>query len=497
MPDTSILPARRRDAARTPVLVACLIATFMPAVESTIVATAMPTIVGDLGGFALFSWVFTIYLLTQAVSIPLYGRLADVHGRKKVFMFGASLFLAGSVASGFAWGMVPLIAFRAVQGLGAGGVMPVSATILGDIYTPAERGRVQGMVSSVFGVSAVVGPWMGALIIAHLSWPVVFWVNVPIGILAMAMIGSCLHEDVQPRRHRLDLAGSGLLLLGAGGVLLALVQARTLPALAWWGLLGGGLVALAVLLAYERVVSEPILPLELWRSRVIAAGSLGGGAAGAVMMGVAAFLPAYVQGAMGRSPGAAGLVLGAMSVSWAFASFLSGRVMLIASYRAAAVLGGTALLAGCIVLLLLTPERGPLWAASGSFVIGIGMGLCNTCFIVSIQAAVPWRQRGAATSSTMFMRFIGQALGAAGCGAVLNATVQAASPHAAAVVDRLLDPAQRAGIAPGEVAQVVDLLARGLHNAYLLAAAFAAAALLLSWVIPRNLSPRAPQSAAP
>lgn len=467
----------------------------MPAVESTIVATAMPTIVADLGGFGLFSWVFTIYLLTQAVSIPLYGRLADVHGRKKVFFLGATLFLAGSVASGLAWGMVPLIAFRAIQGLGAGGVQPVAATILGDIYSPAERARVQGLVSSVFGISAVVGPSLGAFLLTHLSWPVVFWVNVPIGLLAMAMIAVFLKERVEARTHRLDVTGSLLLLLAAGGVLLALVQGRSLPGYLWWALLGGGGAAFGVLLAHERSINEPILPLELWRNRVIAAGSLGGGAAGAVMMGVAAFLPAYVQGAMGRSPGAGGLVLGSMSVSWALASILAGRVMLRTSYRSAAVVGGFALITGCAVLLLLTPARGPFWAATGSFVIGIGMGFCNTTFIVSIQAAVAWRQRGAATSSTMFMRFIGQALGAAGCGAVLNATIRASDPAAARIADRILDPAQRTGISHAEVTEVVGLLARGLHNAYLLATAFAVCALLLSMAIPRSLSPRPAGSA--
>ncbi|HET6185024.1 MAG TPA: MFS transporter [Acetobacteraceae bacterium] len=490
MPEAPVAAAPPATVARTPILVACLIATFMPAVESTIVATAMPTIVADLGGFGLFSWVFTIYLLTQAVSIPLYGRLADVHGRKGVFFWGAGLFLVGSIASGLAWGMVPLIAFRAIQGLGAGGVQPVAATILGDIYTPAERARVQGMVSSVFGVSAVIGPSLGAFLLTHLSWPVVFWVNVPIGLLAMAMIGLYLHERVQPRTHRLDVAGSLLLLLGAGAVLLALVQGRSIAPAIWWALLGGGLLALIALLLHERSIAEPILPLELWRHRVIASGSLGGGAAGAVMMGVAAFLPAYVQGAMGRSPGAGGLVLGAMSVSWALASIVSGRVMLRSSYRATATIGGIALLAGCVMLLLLTPARGPLFAAAGSFVIGVGMGFCNTTFIVSIQAAVPWRQRGAATSSTMFMRFIGQALGAAGCGAVLNATIRATDPAAARIADRILDPAQRGGIARAEVIEVVDLLARGLHNAYLLATGFAVLALLMSMAIPRRLSPR-------
>ncbi|MGH7040657.1 MAG: MFS transporter, partial [Acetobacteraceae bacterium] len=349
---------------------------------------------------------------------------------------------------------------------------------------------VQGMVSSVFGVSAVIGPLLGAFLVEHVAWPVVFWVNLPIGVLAMGMIAACLHENVEHREHRLDVTGSVLLLLGVGAVLLALVQGAGVPGAVWWALLLGGLAGIAVLLVHERSISEPILPLELWRLRMIAAGSLGGGAAGAVMMGVSAFLPAYVQGAMGRSPTAAGLALGAMSVSWAVASFVAGKVMLHTSYRCTAVMGGAALLCGTAILLAMDPAYGPYWAAGGAFVIGFGMGCCNTTFIVSIQAAVPWRQRGAATSSTMFMRFIGQALGAAGCGAVLNATIRATDPGAAVIVDRILDPTQRTGIGHAEAMQVADLLAHGLHNAYLLSVAFAVAAVVLALMIPRRISPR-------
>ncbi|MBV9118396.1 MAG: MFS transporter, partial [Acetobacteraceae bacterium] len=252
-----------------------------------------------------------------------------------------------------------------------------------------------------------------------------------------------------------------------------------------------GIAATAALLVHQTTIAEPMLPLELWRNPVIVAGSLGNCATGAVMMGVSAFLPAYVQGAMGRSPGAGGLVLGAMSVSWDFASLLGGRIMVRTSYRSTALLGGTALVAGCAMLLALSPERGPLWAAAGSFVIGIGMGFCSTTFIVSIQAAVPWTKRGAATSSAMFLRFVGQALGAAGCGAVLNATLRAhGGPASERLADRVLDAAERARMPPDELARMVGLLARGLHNAYLLAAALAVVSLALALLIPRRLSPR-------
>jgi EmrB/QacA subfamily drug resistance transporter len=494
MPDGPLLPQPPPAAAlrRNFVLAACLMATFMAAVESTIIATAIPTIVSDLGGFSLFSWVFTVYLLTQAVSIPIYGRFADIYGRRAVFFGGAGLFLAGSVLCGSAWNMVSLICFRAIQGVGAGAIQPIAATILGDIYTPTERAKVQGLVSSVFGVSAVIGPSLGAFLIAHLSWPVVFWVNVPIGVVAITMIAIFLRESVQHQQHHIDWIGSLLLFVAVGALMLALVQGASLGLPVLIGLILLGVLTLGALYTHERMTAEPMLPLELWRNRIIAVGSLGAGFAGAVMMGVSAFLPTYVQGAMGRSPVNGGLVLGAMSVSWAAFSIIGGRLMVRTSYRLVAVLGSLSLVAGCVILVGMSPSDGPLWAATGSLVIGIGMGFCSTVFIVSVQAAVTWRQRGAATSSTMFMRFVGQSVGAAGCGAILNATMVSIDPSASHAVDRLLDTATRTTMSAGELAHLTDVVARSLHNAYWLATCFAIATLLIASRLPPRLSPLQP-----
>lgn len=483
------IPQRMPEGRRRLILWACLIATFMAAIESTIVATIIPTIVSDLGGFSLFTWVFAIYVLTQAVTIPVYGRMADLYGRKPVFFFGVSLFLVGTVLCGLAWNMPSLILFRALQGCGAGAIQPIAATVLGDIYTPAERGRVQGMVSSVFGVSAVIGPSLGALLVQHVGWRSVFWVNIPFGIAAVVMIGAFLNETVERRSHRIDWAGSLLLLLGFGSLMGALVQGGTLGLSASAGLTALGILALLGLYLNERSVPEPMLPLELWRSRVIVVGSLGNFTSGAMMLGVSAFLPTYIQGAMGREAIVGGLALGAMSVTWAPASFLAGRIMLHTSYRAVAITGASSLVAGCAILVAMTPADGPWWAAAGAFTLGIGMGFCSTVFIVSIQASVPWHQRGAATSSSMFMRFVGQSIGASGCGAVLNATMSRLDPHAVGAVDRLLDHVARRAMAPEELAHLTDVLAGSLRNAYLLAAGFAALTLLIAWQMPRRLRP--------
>jgi EmrB/QacA subfamily drug resistance transporter len=476
-------------ARRSLVLAACIMATFMAAVESTIVATAMPTIVAELGGFNLFSWVFAVYLLTQAVAIPVYGRLADIYGRKRVFYAGAGLFLIGSTLCGFAPSMVWLVVFRALQGFGAGGVQPIAMTICGDIYTPSERARVQGLISSVFGVAAVAGPSLGAFLVEHVGWRTVFWVNLPVGAVAILMISLFLHERIEPRSHKVDYLGSQLLMLAIGALMLVLVQGSTLPSAIAWGAAAVGVLGLAALIAHEARAPEPMLPLELWRDRVIVIGSLGGGLAGAIMMGVSAFLPTYVQGALGRTPLTAGLVLGCMSVTWAVASIIGGRLMVRTTYRLIATLGTLSLLSGSVLLVLLTPARGVAWASAGSLVMGVGMGLCNTAFIVSIQAAVPWKQRGAATSSCLFLRFIGQALGAASFGAVLNATIQHRAPDAVGLVNRLLEPTSRATLDPQAQARLTGLVSAGLHNAYWLAVVMSLVALMLVLRLPARLSP--------
>ncbi len=497
MPDEGFPPkaipihvAQGPSARRTLVLAACLMATFMAAVESSIIATAMPTIVSDLGGFDLFAWVFAVYLLTQAVSIPVYGRLADIYGRKKVFYIGAGLFLVGSTLCGFASNMFALILFRALQGLGAGGVQPIATTILGDIYTPTERAHVQGLVSSVFGIAAVLGPSLGAFLVQQVSWQLVFWVNLPIGVAAIIMIAAFLGESVEHRPHRIDYLGSLLLMLAIAALMMVLVQGGSLShaMLATVGAIA--VVTLAALIVHERTTPEPMLPLELWRQhRIIVIGSVGGAVISAVMTGVSAFLPTYVQGAMGLSPLTGGLVLGAMSVTWAVASFFGGRLMVRTTYRLTAILGTLSLIVGTSVLIALTPERGVPWATTGSLLIGVGMGLCNTTFIVSIQAAVPWHQRGAATSSCMFMRFVGQSLGAASFGAVLNFTLLRQAPEAVHMIDRLLDPAERGTLPVQELARLTEVIAQGLHNTYVLAGLLSVAALGLAVLLPAGLSP--------
>ncbi len=478
------------------ILLACLIATFASAIEATIVATALPSIVAQLGDFTLLAWVFSIYMLGQAVSIPLFGRLADIHGRKRAFHIGAGLFLAGSALCGLAGSMQQLVLFRALQGIGAGGVQPIANTIVGDIYTREERARMQGLLSAVYGISAVVGPSLGSFLVQHESWPAVFWINLPIGITAVALIARLLPETAPRERHAVDYLGSVLLMLGIGAGMYA-IRALILDLLHGHGF-GNGValcfaaisaLALAALARHERRTADPILPLELWRDRIIAVGCLAGGVAGALMMGVAAFLPAYVQGVLGGSAALAGFVLALMSVLWTLASIAAGPVLRRTSYRRAAVIGALLLLAGMAVLTAMTPAYGVGMAAMGSAFVGLGMGFWTTTCIVSIQSAVPRQKRGAATSSVMFLRCLGQAVGVATCGAVVNLSIALLDPAAEPALHQLLHARIRGTLPAAELTQLTQVLAQSLHNAFLVAGALAVATLVLALRLPLHLSP--------
>jgi len=471
------------------VLAAALMAIFMPAVEGSIVATALPTIIGDLGGFYLFSWVFAVPLLTQAVTIPLYGRLADLHGRKRVFIVGTLIFLSGTTLCGFARSMVVLIFFRGLQGIGAGAIQLIALTIIGDIYTPAERARIQGFSSAVWGFAAVVGPALSAFLVEYVHWSVVFWVNIPVGVASIAMFMLFLDERVERRQHRVDYLGGVLLVVGIGALMLALVEAMHFERVTLAALVLLGIGALSWLLVHEQRTPEPILPLALWRRRVVTLANLGSFGAVATNMAVSVLLPTYVQGVMGRSPGVAGFVVGTASVSWMFASFAAGRLMIRTSYRLTATIGAVSLMAGCAVLLTMQPSNGALLPAAGSFLIGIGMGFCNTTFIVSIQGAVAWHERGAATGSQMFMRMIAMSLGAAVFGAIVNFGVQRRLPGADDAVNQLLHVASRQGMGAAEIARLADAVALSVHSAVLVAALIAVLTLVVAVGYPRRLSP--------
>ena len=471
------------------VLAAAMMAMFIAAVESSIIATAVPTIVATLGGFQLFSWAFSAYLLTQTVTIPVYGRLADLYGRKRVFYVGTSIFLIGCLLCGFAQDMIQLILFRALQGFGAGAILPVATTIVGDIYTGEERAKIQGYLSSVWGIAAIIGPSLGAFLIAQAHWAWIFWLNIPIGIAAMTMIGLFLRERGEPRHHQVDYLGAGLMMFGIGLLMFAMTQADELPVPVILALIAVAVFALVALIRRERRAAEPMLPAAIWKNRVIFIANWSGFGIGAVMMAGTAFLPAYLQGVLGYSPAIAGLVLTVMSLSWSFASTVSGQIMVRSSFWLTGTLGGLLLLSGSVVLAVMTPSLGIVWAAAGAILMGMGLGACNVTFLVAIQSNVDWQIRGIATSSNLFARMMGRSLGAAVFGAILNFGVNRQMAGTADVIDRLLEPTFRDQFSPDELERLTGVIATSLHDVYLVGAVFAVATLAVIVSFPRRLRP--------
>ncbi len=466
-----------------------MLAIFMAAVEVTIVSTAMPTIVSELGGFRLFSWVFAAYLLAQGVSTPLYGRLADLHGRKPVFVVGAIVFLAGSAACGFSRQMFWLVLFRIFQGFGAGSIQSLAITIVGDIYPGNQRASVQGWLSGVWGLAAIAGPALGAFIVQHLHWAYVFWINLPIGLTAIGILTVCLDETVPKRSHRIDIVGAALLMLGAGALLIAIVQINTLDAAVTVLLFVAGLIALALLFFQERRAAEPIVPFQLWRSRIMAIGNIGSLVIGALLMCIVAFLPTYVQGVMERSVTVAGAIIGGQSVAWSVGSIISGRVMTATSYRTTGAIGGIALIAGAVLLILLDRDSGLTHLAFATLLIGLGMGFCNQTLLIAVQSSVGWNERGIATASILFLRTIGQVLGASIGGAILNFGVAHLASGSDQALNRLLDPATRGTIDPKTALSLSHAIEASLHNVYVIAGLLALVVLTAMLTLPSRLSP--------
>lgn len=435
----------------------------LAAMDTTIVSTAIPQVVGDLGGLALVSWVFSIYLLAQTVTIPVYGKLSDQFGRKPVLLVGTLIFLAGSAASSLAWNMPALIAFRGIQGLGAGAIMATVMTLAGDLYAIEERAAVQGWLSSVWGVAAIVGPLLGGAFAEYASWRWIFLVNLPIGALALALIGSFLHERFAQRKRRIDYAGSALLLAALGLLILGLLQGgQAWPWGSWRIALVFGLAALvlAALVWVERRAAEPVMPGWLWRRRVLAGANLASIGMGLVMMAPSIYLPTFLQLVQGQGAIAAGLVLAGISIGWPVASALSGRAYLRIGFRDAALAGGVLILLAALAFLWLPRPQPVALVWLDQIALGAGFGLLSTPLLVGMQSVVDWGRRGVVTGSNMFARYLGQSLGAALFGAIFNASL----------AERL---AQAPAALRGQVPQRIDAVIHVLHSGQAGAAASA------------------------
>ncbi len=413
---------------RGPVLAALMLSMALGALDSTIVATAVPNIVHQLGGFARFPWLFSIYLLTQAVTVPLYGRFADVVGRKPVLLLGIGVFVTGSVLCGAAWSMLTLIIFRGLQGIGAGAVQPITITIVGDLYDVQERARIQGYLASVWGISSVLGPTLGGLFSQYLSWRWIFFVNVPVATLAVVMLVRHFSEDVVRRRHRIDWAGAGTLTAGCALLILALLEGGVT-----WGwtspqsllVFAAGLALLVGFVVVEARAAEPVLPLWVFARRTLVAANLAAVAVGALTIGLSSYVPTFVQGIQGTGALLAGFTLAAMSVGWPLASTLSGRLYVRIGFRDTALIGSVFAVAGTLLFVRLTAASLVWEVALACFVVGVGLGLSATPVIVAVQSIVGWNRRGVVTGTNMFTRSIGSAVGVAVFGAIANSSLAA------------------------------------------------------------------------
>jgi EmrB/QacA subfamily drug resistance transporter len=410
-----------------------MLSIFLGAMESTVVATAMPKVVGSLGGLQMYSWVFSGFLLTSTVTMPLWGRLSDLFGRRATYLTGLTIFLVGSALSGLSRTMLELIAFRMLQGLGAGSLITIGMTIVGDLFKLERRAKMQGYISGVWGVASLVGPLLGGLLTDHVSWRWVFYINVPFGVIAMVLIGGALPGGrPSARTPVIDYTGIALFAGGVSALLLGLVQAGRAGTWSGADVLGPlalGVLALAAFVAAERRASEPIVPLGLFANRIVVAAIVTGFLAGMAMFGAISFVPLFLQQVAGTSATVAGFVLTPFVIGWVVLSAASARLVLRIGYR-------TVVFAGmiCLTLAFVLFTRWDAGLTSGLamrdvLLAGIGMGLTMVPMLIAVQGAVRREELGVATSLTQFFRAVGGAIGLSTMGAVMAQRLHAgASP---------------------------------------------------------------------
>ncbi|UOF89459.1 MFS transporter [Fodinisporobacter ferrooxydans] len=480
---------------RKNVTIAMMIATFLAAIEVTVVSTAMPTIISDLGGINLISWVYAVYLLTTSVTTPIYGKLADLFGRKMIFSVGTLIFLCGSMLSGLAHSMDQLIFFRAIQGIGAGAVMPITFTIIGDIYTFEERAKMQGLFSGIWGISGILGPLVGGFFVDAISWRWIFYFNVPFGLVSLIMVWMFLHETFEKKKHQIDILGAGVFTIGATALLYALLSGgQTWP----WSspvLIALFCLAFAALLLFVRIetkVKEPILPLHLFRMRVISVSNLASFLISAVLIGINAYVPLWIQGVLGYSATGSGLTLTPMSISWTLGAIVGGRLMLKIGSRKVALIGTLCIAIASIWAATVSIHTGYVIFVCIMFIAGVGFGFSVTSFTVVVQSSVSWNLRGVATASISFVRTLGQMIGVVLFGTVFNHTLQGfLKGHSVQGINtiedfnKLLNPEFAKQLPQPLLHTLREVFVSGISHVYLSLAVIAVLGYIATWRLPR------------
>jgi len=432
---------------RTIIVVAAMLGMFLAAIDQTAVGTAMPTIVGALGGFALYSWVFSAYQISFVVMTPIFGRLADLYGRKRIYLTGILTFIGASVLCGLSRSMDELVLFRLLQGIGGGAVLPIALTIIADLFPIEQRLKIQGVFSGVWGLAAIVGPLLGGFLSDHATWRWIFFLNVPAGLVATLIIAFAFHEPPVSREGTIDYAGIGLL-SGSAVVLLLLLfwGGREFP---WASTQSAALAAssallLLLFLRVEMRSEQPFLPFSLFDNRIVTVCAVGGFLIGVSMFGAVAYIPLYVQGVIGTNATTAGAALMPFMVVWTCGSIVGGRLALHTGFRPVTVGGMTLLTAGFALLALLGDHASTVTVFVDMVILGAGMGLSATMFIIAMQNAVDKPLRGLVTSINVFGRNIGSAIGVSAQGAVLvgilDARLRGLATETHLGLDRIGDP---------------------------------------------------------
>ena len=495
----------RRDSRRGIVIAGVMLALFLAAMESTVVATAMPTVVSSLGGIRIYSWVFSAFLLTGTVSMPLWGRLSDLLGRRPTYLAGISIFLLGSGLSGLSQSMAQLIAFRALQGLGAGSLITLGMTLAGDLYGLERRAKMQGYFSGMWGLASLIGPPLGGLLSDYVSWRWVFYINLPFGALAALAIWWGLVEPVGRRRSvSLDFVGTGLFTLAISSLLWGLTEGGRVAS--WWtpAVLGPLAVTAICLLGFvgvERRVVDPLIPLDLFKNPMVRAGTVTGFLAGMAMFGAISYIPLYLQAVVGATATQAGFILTPFILGWVTLSIVSARLVLRVGYRGIVMAGMASLTFAFVLLSSWDQTLTRFWAVQGVLLAGVGMGMVMVPMLIAVQNAVPKRDLGVATSTVQFSRSIGGAVGVAVMGAGMAHRLQtellgvvaasaAGTPlgdqirQLASQPDLIINPLTRDALAPAVLAQIRLALAHALHAVFVVGLVVCLAALVSSLLVP-------------
>ncbi len=464
---------------------------FMASMEATVVATAMPTIVGHLGGLAIYSWVFSAFMLASTTSVPVFGKLSDIYGRRPVYAAAMALFLLGSFLCGTAQSMLQLIIYRAVQGLGAGGLLPLAFTLIGDMFTLEQRAKMQGLFSGVWGVSSIIGPLLGGFLVDQISWHWVFFINLGPGLAAGLLVWLAWRDrprEVDAPVPQVDWLGALLLITGVVALLMGLFELGTALG---WGLLALAALLLAGLVWVERRAAEPILPVPLFKDRIFATACGQGVLSGWAMFGSLSFVPLFVQAVLGTSATSAGATLTPMLLGWVFASIIGSRLLLHRSYRSLALAGMLLLTLGALLMSRISVNASQTSLMFNLTLMGIGMGLSIPAFLIAVQSTVQPRHMGAATSTLQFSRSIGGALGVSVMGVVLSfqlaANLAAAGVDPAAIsVDSLLDPVAQAAASLAMEDTLRSALAGAIQGVFVMAFIAAGLGLLATTLAPRG-----------